>query len=79
MAPFSRFRVLPGTRRLIARTCNVFRVARKLSTTPADLESRPRAPQGVGVGVRVRVSLGVRVRVRVRVRVGSGIGLVWAA
>ena len=39
------------TRRIIARTCNVFRIARKLSTTPADLESRPRAPQKVGLGL----------------------------
>ena len=51
------------TRNIIARTCKVFRFARKLSTAPADLESRVR----------------VRVRVWVRVRVGSGVGLVWAA
>ena len=62
-----------GTRRLIARTCKVFRFARKLSAAPADLESRHRAPQRVGGRVKVRV------RVRVRVRVGAGVGLVWAA
>ena len=54
-----------GTRR--ARTCKVFRLARKLSTAPADLDSRPRAPQRVGV------------RVRVRDRVRSGVGFVWTA
>ena len=63
------------TRRLIARTCKVFRFARKLSTAPADLESTPRVPQRVGLGLGVRV----RVWVRVRVRVGSEVGLIWAA
>ena len=45
------FRACSGTRRLIPRTCKVFRIARKLSTAPADLESRPRAPQRVGLGL----------------------------
>ena len=39
------------SRRLIARTCKVSRFARKLSTAPADLESRPRADtKGLGWG-----------------------------
>ena len=64
------------TRRLIARTCKVFRIACELSTAPP---CRPREqtenPPTGWVGVRVRVG----VRVKVRVRVGSGVGLVWAA
>ena len=62
--------------RLFARTCKVFRFARKLNTAPADLESRPRAPPPqslVAFGVRVRV----RVRVRVEVRARSGVGSGW--
>ena len=35
-------------RRLIARTCKIFRFARKLNSAPADLESRLRPPQRVG-------------------------------
>ena len=55
-----------GTRRLIARTCKVFRFARKLSTAPADLESRPQAPQKVGLGLGLGLGL------------GSGLGSGWS-
>ena len=59
------------TRRLIARTCKVFRFARKLSSAPARPRKQTESPPKGWVGVRVRV--------RLRVRVGSGVGLVWAA
>ena len=57
------------TKRLIARTCKVFRSAGKLNTAPADLErEQTSSPPKGWVGVRVRV----------RVRVRSGLGLFWA-
>ena len=56
------------TRSLIARACKVFRFARKLGTAPADLASRPRAPQRVGLGLRLGLGLGL----------GSGLGSCWS-
>ena len=58
------------TRRLIARTCKVFRFARKLSSAPADLESRPRAPQRVGLGLGLGLGFGLGL--------GSGLGSGWS-
>ena len=57
-----------GGRRLIARTCKVFRFARKLNTAPADLESRLRAPQRGGLGLGLGLGLGS----------GSGLGSGWS-
>ena len=55
---------------LVARTCKVFRFARKLNTAPADLESRPRVPQMVGLGLGLGLGL--------ELGLGSGLGSGWS-
>ena len=55
---FSKGRGSGAQKGLIARTCKVFRFARKFNTAPADFESRPRAPQRVGSGLGLGLGSG---------------------